>query len=72
MKTTPLFDGREDCPYCHGSGTVYDWVPYGMGNVQMPTDCNCVVFQLEEWEAGQETNDAEFDSLESQDDDHDR
>ena len=70
--TMPFFDGREDCPYCHGSGTVYDWVPYGMGNVQMPTDCNCVVFQLEEWEAGQETNDAEFDSLESQDDDHDR
>lgn len=32
---------REDCGMCHGTGVVYDWVPYGMGNVRMPTGCEC-------------------------------
>ena len=32
----------KNCKFCHGSGTVYDWVPYGSTNVSMPSDCECV------------------------------
>jgi hypothetical protein len=30
------------CPYCHGTGTVYDSVDYGSTTVQMPSTCDCV------------------------------
>ena len=31
-----------ECKYCHGTGIVYDWVPYGSTNVRMETECDCV------------------------------
>ncbi len=31
-----------DCGICHGTGTVYDWEPYGSANVQRPSPCECV------------------------------
>lgn len=31
-----------DCGICHGEGTVYDLVPYGSTNVQMPYPCECM------------------------------
>lgn len=33
-----------DCPYCHGQGYVIDWVPvpFGHGNCQMRTGCECL------------------------------
>ena len=31
-----------DCSYCHGTGTVYDSVPYGSTNVSMPSECECM------------------------------
>mgnify|MGYP001559827448 FL=1 len=36
------------CKFCHGSGTVYDTVPYGSTTAQMPSDCDCVKQQLPE------------------------
>lgn len=36
------YKANPDCHWCHGAGTVYDWVPYGMGEVQMPTPCECL------------------------------
>jgi hypothetical protein len=36
-----------DCNMCHGEGVVYDLVPYGDTNVQMPTTCECVLAQLD-------------------------
>jgi hypothetical protein len=39
-----------DCPYCHGEGYVVDWVPmpFGSGNCQMRTGCECVADDEEE------------------------
>ena len=71
MPTMPSFDGKEDCPLCHGTGTLYDWVPYGMGNVQMPTGCDCVAEQEDAWQEAQNAILAEFDALESQGEDLD-
>jgi hypothetical protein len=31
------------CTSCHGTGTVYDSVPYGSYNIGMPSQCDCVV-----------------------------
>ena len=62
----PAFDGKENCPLCHGSGTLYDWVPYGMGNVQMPTGCDCVAEQMDAWQEAQDAMRDEFDVLEQQ------
>lgn len=45
-----------DCYYCHGSGTVIDWVPYGDGNVPMTTICECVANLEEIEEEAAETN----------------
>ena len=38
-----------NCRYCHGLGEIDgDWVPYGMGNAQLPADfCDCVTSQLQ-------------------------
>ena len=33
-----------DCSYCHGTGIVTDYVPYGSTNVPMDTECECVVY----------------------------
>ena len=30
-----------NCPYCHGTGTVYDEVDYGSTTVQMVSPCEC-------------------------------
>lgn len=30
------------CPECHGTGIVFDWVPYGSTNVRMESGCDCV------------------------------
>ncbi len=32
-----------NCEFCHGRGIVEDWVPYGSGNIPMPSQCDCVV-----------------------------
>lgn len=45
----PSFGGLLDCPECHGSGTLYDLVPWGMGYTSMPIDCYCIAQQQEEW-----------------------
>jgi hypothetical protein len=37
MKANP------NCRECYGTGTVYDWVPYGIGSITMPSQCDCVV-----------------------------
>jgi hypothetical protein len=36
-------EGEPDpnCEFCHGTGVVYDWVPYGSTNVPMPSACEC-------------------------------
>ena len=33
-----------DCIYCHGRGYVSDWVPvpFGHGNCEMRTTCECL------------------------------
>jgi RecJ-like exonuclease len=31
-----------NCRYCHGTGIVTDWVPYGSTNVPMDSDCDCM------------------------------
>lgn len=41
-KITPL----ADCRYCHGSGIVYDIVPYGSTTASMPSDCGCIWEQV--------------------------
>jgi len=30
-----------DCALCHGTGTVYDSVPWGNGSTSMPSTCEC-------------------------------
>ena len=56
MKTV---HAREDCRDCHGSGTVYDYVPYGATSVPMPSDCEaCALAALERGDLTEE----EFDS----------
>lgn len=66
IKNMPAFDGNPDCPLCHGSGTLYDWVPYGMGDVQMPTGCDCVAEQEDAWQEAQDATREEFDALKQQ------
>ena len=44
------------CEYCHGSGEVYDSVPYGMGNTLMASWCSCVEEQVD-----QDTDDIQLD-----------
>jgi len=36
-----------DCEFCT-DGWVFDSVPYGMGNVSMPSICGCVEEQADE------------------------
>ena len=43
------------CPYCHGSGTVYDSVDYGSTTVQMPSTCDCVEDEDGEWQSASQT-----------------
>ena len=62
----PTFDGLPDCPLCHGTGTLYDWVPYGSGDIQMPIGCDCVAEQMDAWQEAQDALQAEFDALEQQ------
>jgi len=37
---------KSDCQFCHGSGTVYDSVPWGMGSTLMPNSCDCALDNL--------------------------
>lgn len=37
---------REGCPYCRGTGTVYDTVDWWGATAQMPSTCDCVLEQL--------------------------
>lgn len=39
---------RHDCPSCHGSGEISDYVPapFGSGMVRMPSYCRCVEEQM--------------------------
>ncbi len=39
-----ILKANKYCGACGGSGRVYDWVPvpFGVGNCQMPTDCDCL------------------------------
>jgi len=46
--TTYKITANEDCHYCHGSGTVYDSVPYGSTTADMPSTCGCVEEQVPE------------------------
>ena len=46
--TTYKITPNPNCPFCHGTGTVYDNVPYGSTTASMPGDCNCVDEQLPE------------------------
>lgn len=39
-----------DCKACGGSGRLTDWVPYGMGNVPMYSDCDCPYEELSQEE----------------------
>lgn len=41
---------KQDCPNCHGTGEVDDWVPrpFGGGSVAMPSLCSCVEEQTDE------------------------
>ena len=43
-KITP----NPNCSFCHGSGTVYDIVPYGSTTASMPSNCVCIDEQLPE------------------------
>lgn len=45
------------CKYCHGEGVVYDSVDYGGTTVQMPSDCECILNQLEDPECEYEIDD---------------
>lgn len=39
---------KPDCEFCHGTGTVEDWVDYGSTSISMSSDCDCVN-DREEW-----------------------
>ena len=39
---------NSNCPHCHGSGKVTDWVDYGPTQVQIESYCACVEAQAEE------------------------
>lgn len=49
MEKMKLF-AKADCPACGGRGTVYDSVPvpFGVGNCQMETDCECPYEDVDE------------------------
>ena len=42
MKIKPV----PGCKYCHGSGEVYDIVPYGSTVAYLPSICICVEDQI--------------------------
>jgi hypothetical protein len=44
--TTYTITPEPACPYCHGSGTVYDTVDYGSTTAQLESWCNCVEVQI--------------------------
>ena len=53
---------RADCEYCHGSGTVTDWVTWGFGNTAMDSECeDCVI---EGWPESADEN-AEYELVSS-------
>lgn len=37
-----------DCPVCHGTGEVFDWVPYGDTRVRLYSACECTWEEEEE------------------------
>ena len=37
-----------NCKYCHGTGEITDWVPYGDTDAAMTTTCDCVLEQVPE------------------------
>lgn len=39
---------KQDCPYCHGDGEVFDIVPYGSTTASFPSWCECVESQADE------------------------
>ena len=39
-------EAKVSCKYCHGSGAVTDYVPYGSTSVPMQTTCDCFVDNL--------------------------
>jgi len=45
---------EQDCPFCHGTGEVNDWVDYGSTKVPMPSLCGCVEEQMEDPESAVE------------------
>lgn len=57
---TKIIYAYEDCKACHGEGIIYDSVPYGATNVQMPSGCEACserafadgLLTEEEWESG--------------------
>ena len=45
-----VLHAKPECPQCKGSGYVVDWVPYGMGNTRMETECECLYTDLSDYE----------------------
>lgn len=43
---TLTITAKEGCEFCHGTGTVSDWVDYGMTSVPIESTCDCVIEQL--------------------------
>lgn len=39
---------KPGCKYCHGTGDVYDAVPYGSTTAWLPSLCDCVCDQIPE------------------------
>ena len=39
---------ESSCKYCHGSGEVVDWVPWGNTDAAMTETCHCVTEQIPE------------------------
>ena len=52
----------ESCSYCHGSGTVYDTVPWGSTTAQMPSTCECVHDSAPADATDEEMDNAEIDT----------
>ena len=46
MTITEYITPRRDCRFCHGTGTVTDWVDYGSTVIPMPSLCDCVLEQV--------------------------
>ncbi len=45
-----ILKAKKGCPACKGSGVIYDSVPmpFGSGNCQMPSDCECAYEDVDE------------------------